>query len=111
MPHIVIDCSQNIIKLKSPQDIMQKVFSAAVNTELFNKADIKVRIKPFEFYYLENNQDDFVHVFTNIMEGRTVSQKKSLSDGIFNELNLMFPDIESISVNIIDFEKATYCKK
>ncbi|WP_299245201.1 5-carboxymethyl-2-hydroxymuconate Delta-isomerase [uncultured Aquimarina sp.] len=111
MPHFVIDCSENIIKTTSPQSIIQKVYDTAESTNLFDKGDIKVRINPFEFYTIGNTKDDFIHIFANIMEGRTVAQKKNLSERIITELKLMFPDVPIISINIRDFEKATYCNK
>lgn len=76
MPHFIIDCSENILKLKTPQDIIQKVYNTAELTNLFDKGDIKVRINPFEFYTIGNTKNDFINIFANIMEGRTISQKK-----------------------------------
>ncbi len=38
---------ENIIKIKSPEDIIQKVYDTAESTSLFDKGDIKVRINPF----------------------------------------------------------------
>ncbi len=111
MPHFVIDCSENIIKIKSPNKIIQKVYDTAESTDLFDKGDIKVRINPFEYYSIGNTRDDFIHIFANIMEGRTVSQKKNLSERIITELKLIFPNVPIISINIRDFEKATYCNK
>ncbi len=111
MPHFVLDCSENIIQLKSPKEIIQKVYDTAVATDLFEKGDVKVRINPFEHYTIGNTQDDFIHVFANIMEGRTVAQKKNLSEKIITELKLMFPNVPILSINIRDFEKATYCNK
>ncbi|WP_440122109.1 5-carboxymethyl-2-hydroxymuconate Delta-isomerase [Tenacibaculum sp. Ill] len=111
MPHFVIDCSENIIKLKSPKEIIQKVYDTAESTNLFDKRDIKVRINPFEYYTVGNTSDDFIHIFANIMEGRNTAQKKNLSEKIVTELKLMFPEVPIISINIRDFEKATYCNK
>jgi 5-carboxymethyl-2-hydroxymuconate isomerase len=111
MPHFVIDCSENIIKIKTPKNIMQKVYNTAESTELFDKGDIKVRINAFEYYNIGNTKDDFIHIFANIMEGRTTSQKKNLSERIITELKLMFPEVPIISINIRDFEKATYFNK
>ena len=111
MPHFVIDCSKNIINMQSPEVIIQKVNNTAESTELFKKGDIKVRINPFEYYTVGKSQDDFIHVFANIMEGRTTAQKKDLSECIIKELKLMFPDVPIISINIRDFEKASYCNK
>jgi 5-carboxymethyl-2-hydroxymuconate isomerase len=111
MPHFVIDCSVNIIKINSPKEIIQTVFNTAESTGLFSKGDIKVRINPFEHFTVGDTQDEFVHVFANIMEGRTIAQKKNLSQKIVTQLKAIFPDVPVISINIRDFEKATYCNK
>ena len=111
MPHFVLDCSENIIKRNSPEEIIQKVYDTAESTELFDKGDIKVRINPFKFYTIGNTQDDFIHIFGNIMEGRSVSEKRNLSEKIIAELKLMFPEVPIISINIRDFEEATYCNR
>ena len=111
MPHFVIDCSERILKIKSPIEIIQKVYDTAESTNLFDKGDIKVRVNPFEYFNIGNTKDDFIHIFANIMEGRTVSQKKNLSERIISELKTIFPDVPIISINVRDFEKATYCNK
>lgn len=111
MPHFIIDCSDNITSLKSPFEIMQKVYDTAESTDLFDKGDIKVRINPFKHYNIGNSKDDFIHIFANIMEGRTTSQKAKLSKSVVTELKKMFPNVPIISINIRDFEKATYCNK
>lgn len=108
MPHFVIDCSEQIIKLKSPESIMQKVYDTAKSTELFIPEEIKVRINPFKYYTTGNTSDNFIHVFANIMEGRTTEQKSNLSKQIVTELKAMFPEVPIISMNIRNFEKATY---
>jgi len=111
MPHFVIDCSEHIIVMKSPEKIMQNVYNTAESTQLFDKGDIKVRVNPFKHYNIGNSKDDFIHIFANIMEGRTTSQKAQLSRSIITELNKMFPSVPIISINIRDFEKTTYCNK
>ena len=111
MPHFIIDCSENIIIHKSPNQIMQKVYDAAEATKLFDKGDIKVRINPFKFYNIGNTKNGFIHIFANIMEGRSSAQKRMLSENIIKELKPMFPSISIISINIRDFEKVTYCNK
>lgn len=111
MPHFIIDCSENIIQLKTPEEIIQKVYDAAKSTNLFDSGDIKVRIQSFKYYNIGNTKKDFIHIFGNIMEGRTSQQKSNLSKIIVSELKVLFPDVPIISINIRDFEKATYCNK
>lgn len=111
MPHFVLDCSENIIQEQSPATIMQLVRDTAAATGLFALGDIKVRINPFKYYTVGSTQQDFIHVFANIMEGRNNTQKSNLSRQIVSQLKALFPDVPIISINIRDFEKASYCNK
>lgn len=111
MPHFIIDCSENILALKTPQEIMQAVYETADATQLFSKGDIKVRINPFQYFQLGEGKTSFIHVFGNIMEGRTIEQKSNLSRQIIRKLSDLFPDVPIISMNVRDFEKAGYCNK
>jgi 5-carboxymethyl-2-hydroxymuconate isomerase len=79
MPHFIIDCSPEILQQKSPEEIMQAVYDTAASTGLFAEDDIKVRICPYEYFMLGKNKKDFIHIFGNIMEGRSTEQKANLS--------------------------------
>lgn len=109
MPHLIIECSENILKLRTPEEIMQNVHDSAESTELFDFGDIKVRINSFQHYKVGNTKDDFIHIFGNVMEGRTTAQKSMLTKEIIKNLKIMFPEVTMLSMNIRDFEKATYC--
>ncbi len=111
MPHFIIDCSEDIITYKTPQEIMQAVYDTALSTGLFAKDDIKVRINPYKYYMLDTSKKDFIHIFGNIIEGRTTEQKADLSKKIIQHLNQLLPDVAILSINIREFEKATYCNK
>ena len=82
MPHFIIDCSPNVLKLKAPEAIIQAVHDTAEATQLFAKGDIKVRINKYEHFTVGNTDNDFIHVFGYIMEGRNTVQKTALSRDI-----------------------------
>ena len=111
MPHFIIDCSENVIEQKSPEQIMQAVYDVAEATGLFAANDIKVRLRPYQYFKLGKGKRNFIHIFANIMEGRSTEQKEELSRKIIETLNGMFPDISILSINICEFEKATYTNK
>ena len=103
---------RKILQLKSPEDIMQTVYDAAESTTLFASGDIKVRINPYIHYNNGNTKNEFIHVFGNILEGRNTDQKLDLSNKIIHALHAILPDdIAILSINIRDFEKATYYNK
>ena len=111
MPHFIIDCSQGTLKSHSEEEIIKQVHISAVSTQLFNKNDVKVRVNFFEKYSTGDKKEDFIHVFANIMQGRSIEQKANLSKTIVKDLTLMFPLVPNIGSNVIEFERATYCNR
>ncbi len=111
MPHFVIECSENVLSMKSPAEIMEAVYAEADSIGLFAPNDIKVRISPFAYYKLGNEKSSFLNIFAYIMERRTTEQKANLSKIIIERLNLLLPELSILSMNITDFELATYCNK
>jgi len=90
---------------------MQAVYEVAEATGLFAANDIKVRLRPYRYFKLGEGKKDFIHIFGNIMEGRSTEQKANLSRKMMGRLNEMFPDISILSMNIREFEKASYSNK
>ena len=79
MPHFIIDCSESILHLADADELMLSVYAAAESTGLFAKhgvGGIKVRLNPYGHFINVDGHEHFVHVFANIMEGRTQEQKK-----------------------------------
>ena len=112
MPHFIIDCSESILSLANPDELMRSVYAAAEATGLFASSGvggIKVRLRPYKYFTNVDAHEHFVHFFANIMEGRTQEQKKALSEKVVRALKELLPAVEIISMNIRNFEKATYC--
>jgi 5-carboxymethyl-2-hydroxymuconate isomerase len=112
MPHLVIDCSESVLRLADPGQLMRTVYDAAESTGLFEVngvGGIKVRISPYRDYLNVDGHEHFVHVFGYIMEGRSQEQKRLLSTRVVRVLKTLLPTVEIIAMNVADFEKATYC--
>ncbi|WP_298881133.1 5-carboxymethyl-2-hydroxymuconate Delta-isomerase [uncultured Polaribacter sp.] len=111
MPHFILDCSENILEIQKPRKVLEAVFETAFSTGLFEREDIKVRMNPYKYSLVQSGESDFIHVFGNIMQGRSEEQKAELSYAIVATLNTLFPNVPIISMNIRDFEMASYCNK
>jgi len=111
MPHFVVDCSQEILSVHSEQEIIVQLHIVANKSKLFEENDIKVRVNPFKTYLVGNQKQDFIHVFSHIMQGRTTEQKATLSNTVVTKLSEMFPQVSNIAMNVSEFEKSTYCNK
>jgi len=111
MPHFIIDCSQDILQQITANEIMNIIYDAADSTGLFAANDIKVRLIPYEYYKLGQGKTRFIHIFGYVMEGRSTEQKANLSKLIITRLSELQIDTSFLSINISDFEFATYCNK
>lgn len=111
MPHFIIECSQDILQQRTPDEIMDAVYSVAESTGLFAVNDIKIRLQPYQYYRLGEHKKNFLHVFGYIMQGRSTEQKANLSKQISIRLTELLSDISFLSVNIREFETATYSNK
>jgi 5-carboxymethyl-2-hydroxymuconate isomerase len=112
MPHFVVDCSESVLSLANPDELMRAVYSAAEATGLFATSGvggIKVRLRPYQHFVNVDAHEHFVHVFAYVMEGRTDEQKKALSETVVRALKELLPAVAIVSMNVADFEKATYC--
>ena len=111
MPHFIIDCSERIFESQPEEKIIEQVHLAAKSTGLFNENDIKVRVHSFKKYSTGNKVENFIHVFSHIMEGRSNEQKLDLSKNIVKTLTLLFPNVHSIGSNVIEFKNENYYNK
>ena len=111
MPHFVIDCSPSILEQQDWQTLLSIVHDTADATGLFDAGNIKVRVRPYEYSTVGNEPGDFLHVFGYIMQGRTVQQRAELSEAIIRELKMLFPEVPIVSMNVMEFEQATYCNR
>jgi 5-carboxymethyl-2-hydroxymuconate isomerase len=111
VPHFVVDCSQSLLSTQSEQEIIVQLHLVAHESKLFTENDIKVRVNPFTTFLVGNQKQDFIHVFSHIMQGRTTEQKAKLSKSFVTKLGEMFPQVTNIAMNVSEFEKATYYNK
>jgi 5-carboxymethyl-2-hydroxymuconate isomerase len=111
MPHFVVECSDTIRNTTSVDELLKSVHDSAAATNLFDRADIKVRVRLFDHFSVAGKREDFLHVFGHIMEGRTSEQRAHLSRTVVANLARLLPDVSVISMNVVEFEKATYCNR
>ena len=111
MPHFVVDCSRDILLEHTETAIITRLHQVASASGLFDDADIKVRVNPFDTYAVGGAREAFIHVFSWIMQGRSIEQRAALSKAIVDALAGMFPGLPRIAANIAEFERATYCNR
>jgi len=119
MPHAIIEYSQSLAESAkhkiSPESLMASVFDGAKHSKLFDAADIKVRTIAFEHHLSgeipETNDRPFIHVTMKILSGRTLEQRTHLSECVMAALEQLKLESLSLTVEILDIEKASYIKR
>ncbi|GAC1569790.1 MAG: hypothetical protein NVS3B3_24170 [Aquirhabdus sp.] len=111
MPHCVIECPSQLSELINLNVLAKAVHDAAESTGLFVKGDVKSRVVISNNYVVGGKVDNYVHVISHILSGRTVEQKKLLSNEIVKCLCELLPNVEMLSVEVRDIEKETYSNR
>ncbi|SDJ66695.1 5-carboxymethyl-2-hydroxymuconate isomerase [Ferrimonas sediminum] len=111
MPHFVMECSQDVFEQYGEVDVITDIHRIAMDSGLFNEADIKVRVRPFSTGLVGGTDAPFIHVFAWIMDGRSTGQKAALSRAMVRLLSQRYPNVANIAMNVSEFEKASYCNR
>lgn len=108
MPHCIVEHSASL----NSELILPLVFSGAMESELFeiDGSDIKVRAIIYHSYLTGPEKTDFIHVTLKILLGRTVEQKQVLSKSVLSQLQKLELKSCSLTVEVMDIERASYSK-
>lgn len=113
MPHCIIEYTPRVVGTLPKNQLIQIAHHIMLDSGLFGVADVKTRAFVTEDYLLGNGQigdGDFIHIIIRLLEGRTVEQKRTLTNDMASSLRQCLPALLSITVDIIDMVRATYAK-
>lgn len=108
MPHCIIECSATL-----DSDLLtSKVYQGTLDSKLFEPdgSDIKARAISYQSYSVGGFKTDFIHVTVKILSGRSLLQKTVLSKSIQTRLSELDLVSCSVTVEVVDIERASYLK-
>jgi 5-carboxymethyl-2-hydroxymuconate isomerase len=112
MPHIIIEYAAPIAEQHDLDKLCKALFDAALETGVFKSPkDVKVRAIPATHWYLQTENDSFIHVTVRLLTGRTTEQKASVTNAMLKTADQLLPEVGSISVDIKELDPATYAKR
>lgn len=106
MPHCIIEHSVNL----APKPLLDAVLQGALDSQLFDKNDIKIRAQAFEHYQTNASQTEFVHVVVKILSGRSEQQQSALSGQVLERLKTLKLAATSLTVEIVEMPRVSYAK-
>jgi len=110
VPHCIIEYSNDLEGRIEPEILINAVHQGAVASKLFKESHIKTRTRSYEYYQTGTGDSAFIHVTASILSGRTLEQKKNLSNCILMQLEKLAISAVTITVQICDIETETYTK-
>lgn len=119
MPHLVIECSDNIPRELLTREVLGELHQALVNTGVVKRADIKGRVffAPVSLIGDGTESDAFVHCRLALLPGRTAEKKREMSGGIYQVLRQALSAGVgagfrrcALSVELIELEGESYSK-
>jgi 5-carboxymethyl-2-hydroxymuconate isomerase len=111
MPHCVIECPKSLSALVDFSVLVKAVHDVTQASGLFSQGDVKARIVTAEHYVVGGQVQDYVHVISHILSGRTIEQRKTLADAITLALCELLPTVKMLSVEVREIERQIYSNR
>ena len=113
MPHLILEYSANLRETYPTSKTLAALHHTMIKSGLFTAADIKSRAYEAADYLVgeTGTEASFAHVRVYLLEGRSLEQRKALSEALFSHLARHLPQAEQHTVDIRELNKETYRKK
>lgn len=110
MPHLIIEFSREQANDAQVEALLDAVHQAALASGLFEASHIRVRAMPYTFYRNAGRREHFIHAQCRIHAGREEAQQRRLSEAVLEALQRQHWPARSITVEVVEMERATYAK-
>lgn len=111
MPHFVIEYARVIEETVDIADVMEGAYEAAVQSEVMQAEDVKVRAIAYDHFRIYGSKGSFIHVTVSLLLGRTDQQKEKVAIEVRAFLARLLPEVTSISVDVRDMNPVAYKKR
>lgn len=110
MPHCIIEYSADYLAKGQAKSLLLELHQTIVDSGLFKPANIKLRLHPVEDYLVGGEEQPFLHTQLRIRPGRSIQQKKALSDAMLATIQGLADGMAVITVEVVDFDDDSYAK-
>ena len=118
MPHIVIECSDNVGRQADMPALVKRIHRAVLGTGVFPIGGTRTRLSERSIYEIADGapENGFVHVTMRIAAGRDAETKHRAASAIFDELCAALEPLYErmplgISLEMVELDPALSFKK
>ena len=85
MPHITLECSENLEAAADLQGLCRVLHSAALETGMFELGALRVRALVTRYYAVADldPRNSFIHIHVRIGEGRALERVREMGEDLF----------------------------
>jgi 5-carboxymethyl-2-hydroxymuconate isomerase len=108
MPHIIVECSDNLARLVPLDGVVRSLHEAALATGVFPPGGTRTRVHVSRHYRIAdgNPQHVFIHVQMRIARGRDVATRKRAAEQVFSALRRAMAPAEAATTVALSLEIA-----
>lgn len=112
MPHAIIEYSDNLTPDVASGHVVDHVHTAMIESGLFQIEAIKTRAFATHDFRVgaKGAQGSFVYISVALLAGRTLEQRKALSDSILAAVKPSLSHADQVTVEIREMDRDTYQK-
>lgn len=109
MPHLIIEASENLKASIKAKNLMSELHKLMLDSELFKVNAIKSRYKFTDEYVIgDKSINSFIYLQVSLLEGRSPEQLKALGESLYKKLQEIFPEEQSLSLELREMPKSHY---
>jgi len=88
LPHLIVECSENVAEAVSLEDLVRALHETAIATGVFPLGGIRTRVHVCRHYRIADGdpRHAFVHVHMRIARGRDLATRKGAGEQVFAAL-------------------------
>ncbi|MFK5998085.1 MAG: hypothetical protein QM492_08245 [Rhodobacterales bacterium] len=111
MPHFIVEHADALQNDSDCNDALKIVLDCGASMDFIKRDDIKTRLVPYSHILAGDGRTSFIHITVFLLAGRPDALKETLSIALRDVLDLRFPRVQSISIDIRDMNPVCYKKR
>ncbi len=112
MPNLVLEYSNSVEERVNIQGLLEDLHQVVLNSGLFEASSVKSRTLRGHHWLIGDvgDDEDFIHIAFELVEGRTQEQKREISKQLMDILVSQASHVYSLTVDIRDMDKDGFTK-
>jgi len=111
MPQCIIECSSELSNIIKFDLLVRKLHDSLESFEYFSEGSVKVRLLMANHYLIAGGKENFIHVLVKMFPGRTLEQRRNITNQMTKELCIILPTVDIITVEVQEIDIDTHSNK